>query len=179
MSMRRKSGKAASRAALGGVFAALSLLLLYLAAVMPSGRIGMVAVAGLVPAAGVVSGGLAAGFLCYGAAGILALLLLPDKGCALLYVVFFGLYPMIKSLIERLRVLMAEIVLKLLFFNAVLALLLLCFSSFLLPMLPELLHGTLLIFAVGNVVFLLYDYGFSKLITYYASRIRKATRKYR
>lgn len=179
MNMRGKSGKAASRAALGGVLAALSLLLLYLAAMMPSGRLGMVAVAGLVPAAGVVSGGLAAGFLCYGAAGILALILLPDKGCALLYIIFFGLYPMVKSLIERLRTLAVEILLKLVFFNAVLALALLAFSAFLLPLLPKLLNSTLLIFVVGNIVFLIYDYGFSKLITYYASRIRKATRKYR
>ena len=104
----------------GGVLAALSLLLLYLATMLPSGRIGMVAVAGLVPAVGVISGGLATGFLSYGAAGLLGLLLLPDKGSALLYVLFFGLYPMIKYLIERLRKLPLELVLKLVFFNLIL-----------------------------------------------------------
>ena len=175
----QRFSKGASRTALGGVLAALSLLLLYLATLLPSGRIGMVAVAGLVPAAGVVSGGLAAGFLCYGAAGLLGLLLLPDKGCALLYAVFFGLYPMVKSAVERLRKLPLELLLKLAFFNAVLAILLFGFSSLLFPMLPEFLHSPLPIFLVGNVVFLLYDFGFSKLITYYAARIRPATRKYR
>lgn len=177
--MKRQSNKKASRVALGGVLAALSLLLLYLASVMPSGRLAAVAVAGLVPVAGVVSGGLATGFLSYAAAGILGFLLLPDKGCALLYAAFFGLYPMIKSLIERLRRLALEILLKLVFFNAVLAALLFGFSAFLLPMLPQLLQSTLLIFLAGNIVFLLYDYGFSKLITYYASRFRGATRNYR
>lgn len=172
MSMRQQVNRNASRVALGGVLAALSLLLLYLAAMLPSGRIGMVAVAGLVLAAGVVSGGLATGFLCYSATGILAFLLIPDKGCALLYAVFFGLYPMVKSLIERLRKLPAEFLLKLVFFNIVLAILLFGFSAFLFPMIPEFLHKTLPIFLVGNVVFLIYDYGFSKLITYYASRIR-------
>ena len=175
----QRFSKSASRTALGGVLAALSLLLLYLATLLPSGRIGMVAVAGLVPAAGVVSGGLAAGFLCYGAAGLLGLLLLPDKGCALLYAIFFGLYPMVKSAVERLRKLPLELLLKLAFFNAVLAILLFGFSSLLFPMLPEFLHSPLPIFLVGNVVFLLYDFGFSKLITYYAARIRPATRKYR
>lgn len=167
-----------SRVALGGVLAALSLLLLYLATMMPSGRIGMVAVAGLVPAAGVVSGGLATGFLCYGAAGLLGLLLLPDKGCALLYVMFFGLYPMIKSAIEHLRKLLLELVLKLAFFNIVLVILLFGFSALLFPLLPELLRSPLPIFLVGNVVFLVYDYGFGKLITYYAARIRGATRNH-
>lgn len=176
---KQRFTKSASRTALGGVLAALSLLLLYLATLMPSGRIGMVAVAGLVPAAGVVSGGLAAGFLCYGAAGLLALLLLPDKGCALLYAIFFGLYPMVKSAIERVRKLPLELLLKLAFFNAVLSVLLFGFSSLLFPFLPAFLQSPLPIYLVGNVVFLLYDFGFSKLITYYAARIRPATRKYR
>ena len=161
---------------MGGVLAALSLLLLYLAALMPSGRIGMVAVAGLVPAAGVVSGGLATGFLSYGAAGLLGLFLLPDKGCALLYVIFFGLYPMVKSAVERLRKLPLELLLKLAFFNVVLAVLFFGFSALLFPLLPELLQDPLPLFLAGNAIFLVYDYGFSKLITYYASRIRKGTR---
>ncbi len=175
----QRFSKSASRVALGGVLAALSLLLLYAAALLPTGRIGMVAVAGLVPAAGVISGGLAAGFLCYGAAGLLGLLLLPDKGCALLYVIFFGLYPMIKSVIERLRKLPLELLLKLIFFNIVLAILLFGFSTLLLPLLPELLHSTLPIFLAGNAAFLLYDYGFSKLAAYYAARIHRATRNHR
>lgn len=175
----QRFSKSASRVALGGVLAALSLLLLYAAALLPTGRIGMVAVAGLVPAAGVISGGLAAGFLCYGAAGLLGLLLLPDKGCALLYVIFFGLYPMIKSVIERLRKLPLELLLKLIFFNIVLAILLFGFSTLLLPLLPELLHSTLPIFLAGNAAFLLYDYGFSKLAAYYAARIHRTTRNHR
>lgn len=174
----RVQKSSASRVALGGVLAALSLLLLYLAAMMPSGRIGMVAIAGLVPAAAVVSGGLFTGFLSYGATVVLAFLLLPDKSCALLYAIFFGLYPMVKSLIERLRKLPLELLLKLVFFNVVLAILLFGFSAFLFPMLPEFLHNTLPVFLVGNVVFLIYDYGFSKLITYYASRIRGVTRNH-
>ena len=176
--MRNRSfSKGASRVALGGVLAALSLALLYGAALMPTGRIGLVAVAGLVPAAAVVSGGLSAGFLCYGAAGLLGLILLPDKGCALLYATFFGLYPMVKSAVERLRRLPLELLLKLIFFNAVLAVHLFGFSKLLLPLLPEMLQSPLPLFLAGNVVFLIYDYGFSKLITYYAARFGKAARR--
>lgn len=177
--MRHQSfSKSASRVALGGVLAALSLLLLYGATLIPSGRIGVVAVAGLVPAAGVISGGLSAGFLCYGATALLGLLLLPDKGCALLYTLFFGLYPMLKYVIERLRKLPVELLLKLAFFNLILVIFLFGFSALLFPLLPQIMRTPLPLFGIGNIVFLIYDYGFSKLITYYASRIRKATRKY-
>lgn len=146
---------------------------------MPSGRLGLVAVAGLVPAAAVVSAGYAGGFLCYGAAGILGLLLLPEKGCAVLYLILFGLYPMVKSAIERLRKLPLELVLKLVFFNLVLTVLVLVFSKFLFPMLPELLQSTWILYAAGNVVFLIYDYGFSKLITFYTVRVHRIVRKHR
>ena len=48
-----------------------------------------------------MSAGLKAGFFCYGATGLLGLLLVPDKANALLYLLFFGLWPMLKSLLER------------------------------------------------------------------------------
>ena len=170
--------RSAARVATGGVLAALSLLLLYCATLLPSGRIGMVAVAGLVPAVGVISGGLGTGFLCYAATAVLGLLLVPDKGCALVYALFLGLYPMVKYLVERLRRLPIELLLKLVFFNLILVIFLFGFSALLFPLLPERMHAPLPLFGLGNVVFLIYDYGFSKLITYYASRIRKATRKH-
>ncbi len=176
--VQRKTSKRALAVALGGSLAALSLLLLYLATLMPSGRVGLVAVAGLVPAVGVISGGLSCGFLCYGATGLLALLLLPDKGCALLYALFFGLYPMVKYAIERLRKLPWELLLKLCWFNLVLSVLVFGFSTLLFPLLPAVLQHILPVYLVGNVVFLIYDYGFSKLITCYAAGIRSVTRRY-
>ena len=88
---RSGAGKSAGRAALVGVLSALSLVFLYASALVPTGQMGVVAVAGLLVAAAVVSGGLSAGFLCYGATGLLGLLLLPDKANALLYLLFFGL----------------------------------------------------------------------------------------
>ncbi len=170
--------KRASRVALGGVLTALSLLLLYLATLVPSGRMGVVAVAGLVPGVGVVSGGFVTGFLCYAATGLLGFLLLPDKGCALLYVILLGLYPVLKGVIERLRKLPLELVLKLVFFNGVTSVLFFGFSKLFFPLLPELLHQPLYLYVAGNVVFLIYDFGVSKLITYYVTRIRPATRKH-
>lgn len=101
--MPRANSGGSREVALPAVLAALSLLLLYGASIAPGGRMGLVALSGLIPAAAVVSGGLRAGLMCYAAAGILGLILVPDKGSALLYLLFFGLYPVIKSRAERLR----------------------------------------------------------------------------
>nr|WP_243207984.1 hypothetical protein [Pseudoflavonifractor hominis] len=151
--------------------AALSLLLLYGASIAPSGRMGLVALSGLVTAAAVVSGGLHAGLLCYGAAGILGLLLVPDKGSALLYLLFFGVYPVIKSRAERLRTRLAEYGLKLLCFNLALTILWFGFRGLFLPFLPEALRMTALVYLVGNPVFLVYDFGCSKAISLYVARL--------
>lgn len=164
------------RMTLPALLSALSLALLYVASVVPGGRLGMVALAGLVPAAAVISAGLRGGLMCYAAAAILGLLVVPDKGCALLYLLFFGLYPVVKSLCERLpRGL--ELLAKLLFFNGILTLFCFLLAEFFLPFLPEPLVGTGVVYLVGNAAFLVYDYGFSKLIALYLHRVDPVLRK--
>lgn len=175
--MGRRNSGGAGQVALVGVLAALSLVLLLLASVSPSGRMGIVAVAGLVNAAAVISGGLQAGFLCWAVAGILGLILSPDKGNVLLYLVFFGLYPMVKSLIEQLRKAPLEWLCKLAFFNVVLTFCWFVLRDVLLAGLPAVFEQLWVLYVGGNVVFLIYDYGFSKLVMFYAARIDKAIRR--
>ena len=177
MGRREQDRAAAERAVLAGIFGALSLLTLYLSALVPAGRLGLVAAAGIFPAGAVVSGGLSAGFLCYGAAGLLGLLLLPDKANALLYLLLFGLWPMVKSLIEGLRRLALEVLCKLVFFNGVLSLLWFGLRGMFLPFLPPALSQGWMVFLVGNLGFLLYDFGFSKVIAFYTVRIDRVLRK--
>ena len=165
------------RVALTAVLAAVSLILLYLSTLLPTGRMGIVALAGLTPAAAVVSSGVGAGVLCYAGTGILALILLPDKGGALLYLLFFGLYPIVKYAVERLRRLPLELLLKLVFFNGVLTVFWLGLRAVLLSALPAAGQALWLVYAGGNVVFLLYDFGFSQVISFYGRRIDRVLRK--
>ena len=167
----------AGRIALVGMLTALSLVFLYLSVLTPTARLGVVAIAGLLPAGAVVSAGLGAGFFCYAATGILGFLLLPDKGHALLYLIFFGLYPMVKYLIERLRNLPGEWICKLAFFNGILTLFWFGLSTVLLPFLPAALNQVWMVYLAGNAAFIIYDIGFSKLIALYVVRIDKVLRK--
>lgn len=171
--MRRKN--AAVKVAYPAVLGALAVVLVYLACIAPTGQWGIVAAAGLLPAAAVVSVGLKAGFLCWAGASILALLLAPDKFCALLFAALFGLYPMVKSLAEGLRRKPAEYLLKLAFFNAAFTALYLTMSAAVLGSLPGALAGSLwVLYLAANLVFLAYDYGFSRLIAVYTARIQRA-----
>ena len=171
-----RQSKSAGAVALTALLTALSLVILYLSVLVPTGRMGVVAVAGLLPAAAVISGGPAAGGLCYAAASILALILLPDKGNALLYLLFFGLYPLVKYAVERLGRL-----LKLAFFNVMLTVFWFGLQAVFLSALPPAAADTALwvLYPAGNVVFLAYDFGFSKLIAFYVVRVDQPMRRRR
>ena len=171
--MRRKS--AAGKVAYPAILSAVALVLVYMGSVAPTGNWGIVAAAGLLPAAAVISVGLKAGFLCWAAAAILAFLLVPDKFCALLFGVLFGLYPMVKSLIEQLRKKPVEYLLKLAFFNASFTVVYLTMAAAVAASLPQVLGSSVwILYLAANVVFLLYDYGFSKLIALYIARVQRA-----
>ncbi|MBP1737341.1 MAG: hypothetical protein H6Q60_1222 [Oscillospiraceae bacterium] len=167
----------ARRAALVGVMTALSLILLWLSAILPTGRWGLIAAAGLLPAAVIISSGLSGGFFCWLATGLLAFVLLPDKMNMLLYLLFFGVYPMIKFLLERMRKLPLELLCKLIFFNLVLTLFWFVFRELFLPALPQMLQLAWAAYVAGNAAFLVYDYGFTKLIGFYMARFAPHLRK--
>lgn len=163
--------------ALSAVLGALSLVLLYGATLVPSGRIGLTAAAGLLPAAAVISFGLSAGFLCYGGTALLAFFLLTDKNIALLYLLFFGLYPMIKGLAEQTGKQVLEWAIKFIFFNTAFTLLLWLLKALFLERFPGLDGAFGLAYLAGNPVFLAYDIGFSKVIGFYQKRMAQVLRK--
>lgn len=171
--MARSAFSGGRRTAMGGILSAASLVFLWLASMTPSGRLGITAAAGLFPLAAVLVSGRAAGYLCWAASGILGLILLPDKGVSLLYLGFLGLYPIIKGWIESLRRSILEWGLKLVCFNGALTVFWFLLRSMFLPNPPDwLLDNSLLLYAVGNVVFVCYDIGLSMLIARLCTRLR-------
>ncbi len=165
--------------ALGAILSALALGALWLSVLAPTGRWGLVAVAGLFPVAAVISLGWQGGLAVWAAAGLLGLLLLPDKLNGLLFVLFFGLYPVVKSFLERKTPRWLSLLGKLAFFNAAAAVLVLAFGGLFLPALPWDLTGRVyLVFLLGSAVFLVYDFGLTKLISFYIQRLGKTLGKY-
>ena len=166
-----KTGKA-RRAAFAAVLAALSVALLYLGSLLPTGRLALVAIASLLPAAAVLSRGVGLGFLVYAASAVLSVLLLPDKTCAVAYALVLGWYGPVKSLIERIGRLWLEWIVKLALFSAVAAVFYFAFSAMFSSLIPaaKLPHPALII-PVLLAAFALYDVAFTGLIDFYRSRI--------
>ena len=120
-------------------------------------------------------------WMIYGAVSVLALLFAPDKEAAILFVLFFGYYPVLKSHIERISQKIISWVIKFAVFNAAMI------AGFLLAVfvlqIPEdsfTIFGIYLpwVFLIlGNIVFFIYDVALSGLVATYVERIHHKVAK--
>lgn len=92
--------KQSSKCALGGIVAALSLVLMMSVAVIPFMTYALPAVAGALIILMVVETDKKWAFGVYSAVAILGMFLVPDKEVSVMYLAFFGYYPILKALIE-------------------------------------------------------------------------------
>lgn len=158
-----------ARITLGGVLGALSFICMLLT-VFPFATYALPALAGtlLLPLALETSARW--GFLTYGMVALLTALFAPSLEAKVLFIGFFGYYPVLKLLLDRLHRPVAWL-LKLLVFNVtmVLAYLLLLFV-FHLDAETFVIFGVnlpLVFLAAGNVVFGIYDLALSNIIKAY------------
>ena len=157
---------------LTAICAAGSVVLVFLASAMPTGQLGFTAIGSLFCAATVIEAGLAYGAAQFVVAAGLTLLLVPDKGVALLYALFFGYYPLVKSLAEQVKSQALGWIIKLAVLNAAFTALVLILGRGIVPDAMEKLPLAVLYIA-ANAVFVLYDIGVTKLIALYMDSISK------
>jgi hypothetical protein len=157
--------------AFGGMSAALSVLLLLLTAIVPVSEMGLPAVAGVVLIPVVLELGRKPGLTVYAAVSLLALFLVGSWESKLLYIAFFGYYPILKAVIESRCGRVVEWILKLLVFNAAaITTYWALFTFFSLDPAEFTIGGVSLpwvFLLLGNGVFLLYDIGLTRLISTY------------
>jgi hypothetical protein len=154
------------------MFTALTLAFLHIAAVVPTGQLGAVAVSSLFTAAAVVEAGPASAACVFAAGCALGTATVANKSIVLLYALFFGYYPIAKCFAERLRRKAAAWIAKLAVFNAALAALWFV-SREALTAGGGAKWGAAVVFAAGNAAFVLFDIGLTKLIGLYIHRVAK------
>lgn len=170
-----------SKTALGGVIAALSLVLMLISAVIPFLTYVLPAMAGIILMIMVIEIGRKWAAVAYVAVSILSLLILTDKETAVMYAAFFGYYPIAKSIIEEKLSRIPELIVKFLLFNvSLLAAYALIIFVFKIPVdgLDDFGKWTIPILLVAaNAVFFLFDFTLSRLIGLYMMRWRKLFRR--
>ena len=169
-----------SKTALGAMVAALSVVIMLLT-VVPVLTYTSPAFAGLLIVIIVIELDKKWAFGVYAAVGVLSVLLASDKEAAILYLFFFGYYPILKAIIEgKLKNVFGWIVKFVLFNTAIVACYFIIAKVLLLPMddFDDFGKYTIPIFLVaGNVVFLLYDLFLTKMVVLYQMKWQQKFRK--
>lgn len=177
--------------ALGGILTAISFILLYLTRLIPTNTLTLLALLSFIPPIALMEKGVKAALLVYICTSI-GSLLFASPHISLLYILFFGMYGIIKGFIERINKPFIEIILKLVFFNIaflitfslmniILGINLQAMFATLLSRLASLgLHTTsnsILIYLLLQLAFFIFDYALTLLVGYYDDYIKKYVRK--
>lgn len=187
MNKRKPSESIAAKTALGAMATALSVVLLIPTA-LDLLYIALPAAAGIIVLFCVIELSKGWAFGVYAATSLISVLVVPNKEAVVLYILFFGYYPILKGLIEgKIKNRVLEYVIKVLIFNvAVFSAEFVFFKIMNIP-LTEFLdveEGSLLskyilpiLFAIANVMFFFLDYLYTASATLYISRWQKVFRK--
>lgn len=138
------------------------------ASLIPNITFAVPAVAGLLIISVFAQCGTLYAFLTFAVSGFLSFFI-SDKTSWLLFVCFFGFYPILKPIIEKMKKPIIEWALKLLVFNiSALICYLLEILIISLKLSPLLLAG---VWALGNIAFVLYDIAVSRVAAFYYIRL--------
>ncbi len=155
------------------MLSALGVVLLFLGSIINVIDISMAVIASLLCVFAVIEYGKSAPWLIYAVTAILSLLLLPAKTPAVMYLLFFGYYPIVKEKLEQQSRPVAWL-LKELIFHLALAILMVLGHFLLFPTAE--LSGILFYYAafvvLAEIAFPLYDVALTRLISLYLYRIR-------
>lgn len=166
------------KVALCGVVAAMCVLLLFMTGMFPFSTYALPALAGLLMVSVAEETGASWGFTLYVAVSILSFILTPDKEAMLMFVMFFGHYPITKYHLEKVKPKILSLVLKFICFNfcIVLAYLIVIFIFQMPDVLTEFgdfgKYSVLVLLVMGNVLFVAYDFALTNITKLYTGWFR-------
>lgn len=158
-----------------GIIAALSTVVMVIAGFVPTASYALPALAGVFAIVIVVEMNVGWAFAAFAVTAGISALIVPDKSAVLLYILFFGYYPILKALIERIKIKVVAYLIKFAVFNAAiigtyyLAIWLLAFPVESLVVFGISIPWVLLILA--NAIFVIYDFAISGLVVTYYRRL--------
>ncbi len=170
--------RTAHRVSLTAMFAAMSLLFLYLASVLPTMRIAMYFLSSVFVMGLVIEEEIGLAILMYIAVSLMSLLLMPNIIRVVPYVLFFGHYGIGKYYIQtRVKDKVVRYILKLLYYNIALALIYLLAREIIFQDVLDTGIAFWLFAVLAQVAFVIYDFIFDKVATFYFNNLRRLLMK--
>lgn len=173
--------KNTSKIAFCGVMAALSVVIMFLTGLVPIATIAVPAIAGCLLIPVVTECGIKSGWAVFAVVGLLSFFLATDREAFLIYILFFGYYPVLFANLDRIKNKGLKIAAKYAIFNfACVAEVLLAAWLFNIPF--EFVDGLgvltpVVLLVAANVVFYLYDRALPGLILMYYHKFHNMVQK--
>lgn len=170
--------KISYKISLGGITSAVCLLMMFFTGIMPLFALAIPLFCGILLAVVAIEISSAWGFVTYATVAILSFFLTPDKDAVIIFLLFFGYYPVLRFFLEKIKSKVIKWLVKFSVFNVAIII-----SYYLMinitgtvdlveefGFLNEYIVPVLLIF--GNLVFILYDYTVNVMVLSYLKWFR-------
>jgi hypothetical protein len=152
----------------------MSLVFLYLASILPAGRVAAYFLSSVFVMGLVLEEEIGLSWLMFAVVSALSLLLMPNILRAVPYVLFFGHYGIGKYVIQtRVKDKVAGYILKLLYYNVALVLMYLLAKSVIEQDLLNIGIEFWLVIVLAEIAFVVYDFAFTKATAYYFNHMRR------
>ena len=173
------------RVALGGIVSALCLVTMFLAGVLPALYLLLPGIAGILLMIIAVEVNTPWAFLTYIAVSLLSMFITFDKEAALIFIMFFGHYPILRAYIQKISLKLFRCTIKLAIFNV-------CIIGYfyvtvylfgmkdMLEQLDDLgRYGSYIMLFITNLLFLVYDLDLDFMLNLYRKKLMPRFRKKR
>lgn len=173
--------KQSAKIALGGIIAALSITIMFMSSLFPFLTYTLPLVAGVLITLIVIEVSKKWAFYVYASIGFLSFFLLADKEVAVLYIFFFGYYPIVKEILEeklKKKCFLCGVI-KFIIYNITIVLATLV-SIYVLGIPFDILeeYGVIILLMLANLLFFFYDYALNGLIQIYLNQWQKSFQKF-
>lgn len=157
--------------AYGGILLALNIILLLFVNIVPINTLFLLGLASLPIAVVIMEWGPKSGVIFYIGSVLLSFMIMVNKSQWILYIFTFGIYGLIKYIIEKDRSFIQEYVLKLLAANILILITYFILKPFVyIPV-------NIITIGIFEVAFIIYDFVYSRFIDYYNDKLRKLVNK--
>lgn len=163
--------KITKKISLCAILTALAFIVLLLGAFFDTVTLSTAAIASIFVMIAVAELGYMYSAMVYAATAVIAFLLLPSKDPFILFSCFFGYYPILKSLCEKLKRNFSFLLKGIVFTVGYLFIALI--GSLFFVVVDEYVKILFVLFPFFLAVFYLFDYAFTKLISLYCQKLRK------
>lgn len=165
--------KKSNHLAFGGIFSALSLIILYMGLVINFNELFFLFLSSCCIVGLIILTDARTGLISYGAVCLLSIFFLSSHlGILFMYIFVFGLYPIVKLFLEKCRNAPIEFLFKMLFLNTGILIVFLLYNS-LFAEIFKFKFGVALAIVVLQVIFLVYDYALTTFVHYFNTKFSK------